>query len=166
MLFKTQHCISWWHHQMEIFSTFPGEFPAQRPVTRSCDVCFDFRMNKRLSKQSWGWWFEMPSRPLWRHCYVKMAWDWIGIMPLSDIMVPCFIGRFQQLCLKEYCIDFNEPCDLFALAQAADIFVDTKGLFYCQFIAWNVNFAKLHLLSFKIYKGTFAFTEKRKSTSE
>ena len=21
-----------------------------------------------FSKQSWGWWFEMPSRPLWRHC--------------------------------------------------------------------------------------------------
>ena len=22
---------------------------------------------KRLSKQSWGWWFEVPSRSLWRH---------------------------------------------------------------------------------------------------
>ena len=26
------------------------------------------RLNKRLSKQSWGWWFETLSRPLWRHC--------------------------------------------------------------------------------------------------
>ena len=24
-------------------------------------------LNKRLSKQSWGWWFETPSRSLWRH---------------------------------------------------------------------------------------------------
>ena len=24
-------------------------------------------MNKRLSKQSWGWWFETLSCPLWRH---------------------------------------------------------------------------------------------------
>ena len=24
--------------------------------------------NKRLSKQSWGWWFDMPSRSLWCHC--------------------------------------------------------------------------------------------------
>ena len=32
-----------------------GEFPAQRPVTRSFDVLFDMRLNKRLSKQSWGW---------------------------------------------------------------------------------------------------------------
>ena len=44
-----------------------GEFPAQRPVTRSFDVFFDLRLNKRLSKQSWGWWFETPSRPLWCH---------------------------------------------------------------------------------------------------
>ena len=45
-----------------------GEFPAERPVTRSFDVFVDLRLNKRLSKQSCGWWFETLSRPLWRHC--------------------------------------------------------------------------------------------------
>ena len=30
-------------------------FPAQRPVMRSFDVFFDLRLNKRLSKQWWGW---------------------------------------------------------------------------------------------------------------
>ena len=59
---------SWWRHQVETFSALlaicagnspvSGEFPAQRPVTRSFDVFFDLRLNKRLSKQSWGWWFE------------------------------------------------------------------------------------------------------------
>ena len=34
--------------------TGPGEFPAQRPVTRSFDVFFDLRLNKRSSKQPWG----------------------------------------------------------------------------------------------------------------
>ena len=68
----------WWCHQMETFSALlaicagnspvPGEFPTQSPVTRSFDVFFDLRPNKRLSKQSWGWWFETPSCPLWRHC--------------------------------------------------------------------------------------------------
>ena len=53
--------------------TGPGEFPSQRPVTRSFDVFFDLRMNKWLSKQSWGWWFETPSWSLWRHCNVE---DW------------------------------------------------------------------------------------------
>ena len=51
-------------------SPVTGEFPAQRSVTRSFEVFFDLRLNKQLSKQSWGWWFEMPSRSLWRHCNV------------------------------------------------------------------------------------------------
>ena len=50
--------------------TGPGEFPTQRPVTRSLDVFFDLRLNKRLSKQPWGWWFETPSWSLWCHCNV------------------------------------------------------------------------------------------------
>ena len=41
--------------------TGPGEFPTQRPVTRSFDVFFDLRLNERLSKQPWGWGFETPS---------------------------------------------------------------------------------------------------------
>ena len=45
----------------------PGEYPAQRPVTRSFGVFFDLRLNKRLSKQSRGWWFETLPCPLWRH---------------------------------------------------------------------------------------------------
>ena len=49
-------------------SPVTGESPAQRPITRSFDVFFDLRLNKRLSKQLWGWWFETLSRPLWRHC--------------------------------------------------------------------------------------------------
>ena len=49
-------------------SPVTGEFPAQRPVTRSFDVFFDLRLNKRLSKQWWCWWFDTLSRPLWRPC--------------------------------------------------------------------------------------------------
>ena len=66
---------SWWRLQMETFSALlaicagnspvTGEFPAQKPVTRSFGVFFDPRRNKRLGKQSWGWWFETPSQ---RHC--------------------------------------------------------------------------------------------------
>ena len=69
---------SWRRHQMETFSALlaiyagnspvPDHVPAQRPVTWSFDVFFDLRLNKRLSKQSWGWWFETLMRPLWRHC--------------------------------------------------------------------------------------------------
>ena len=48
-------------------SPVPGGFPSQRPVTRSFEVFFDLRLNKRLSKQSWGWWFETTPHPLRRH---------------------------------------------------------------------------------------------------
>ena len=62
---KTRH--TWWRHQMETFSASlaicagnsPVQFPAQRSVTRSCGVFFDFFDFL---------WFETPSRPLWRHC--------------------------------------------------------------------------------------------------
>ena len=50
--------------------TGPGEFPTQRPVTRSFEVFFDLRLNKRLSKQPWGWWFETLSWSLWCQCNV------------------------------------------------------------------------------------------------
>ena len=63
--------IPWWRHQMETFSALlaicagnssvPGEFPTQRPVTQSFDVFFDLHLNKRLSNQSRGCWFETPS---------------------------------------------------------------------------------------------------------
>ena len=51
-------------------SPVTGEFPTQTPVMRSFDVFFDLRLNKQLSKQSWGWWFETPSSQLGRHCNV------------------------------------------------------------------------------------------------
>ena len=53
-------------------SPVPGELPAQRPVTQSFDVFFDLRLNKRLVKQSWGWWFETLSHPLWRLCILDI----------------------------------------------------------------------------------------------
>ena len=42
--------------------------PLTKPVKRSFGVFFLLCLNKWLSKQSWGWWLETPSRSLWRHC--------------------------------------------------------------------------------------------------
>ena len=50
--------------------------------------------NKLLSKQSWGWWFETPSRSLWRHCNVNPPSD--GHVYVQDtiwaITAPAHIG--------------------------------------------------------------------------
>ena len=74
---------SWWRHQMETYSALlalcagnspvTGEFPSQRPVTRSFDVFSDMRLDKRSSKQWRRRWFETPSRSLCRHCNVKLC---------------------------------------------------------------------------------------------
>ena len=75
----------WWRHQMETFSALlalcagnspvSGEFPAQRPVTRSFGVFFDLHLIKRLSKHPRCWWFETIAHPVWRHCNaVDVSW--------------------------------------------------------------------------------------------
>ena len=51
-------------------SPVPGEHKGHA-VTWSFDVFFDLRLNKRLSKLSWGWWFETPLRSWWRH-YIEL----------------------------------------------------------------------------------------------
>ena len=61
-------------------SPVPGEIPAQRPATRSFDVFFDLRPNKRLSKQWWGCWFETHLCSLWRHRN-GVRWLLAGIRP-------------------------------------------------------------------------------------
>ena len=92
---------------METFSALlvnspvTGEFPAQRLVTRSFDVFFNLRLNKRLGKQWWGWWFKTPSRPLWRHCndvksMLSMKQMMIGDLPFTQyVMISMAIDRLS-----------------------------------------------------------------------
>ena len=95
------YCV-WWRHQMETFSALlaicvgnssvTGEFPEQRTATWSFDVFFDLRLNKRLSKQSWGRWFETPSRPLWRHDVAIM-----GTLKLTCFPLQCLSWHSMEL---------------------------------------------------------------------
>ena len=63
LVIKWKHFPRYWPF-VQGNSSVNGEFPSQRPVTRSFDVVCDLRLNKQLSKQSWGWWFGTPSRSL------------------------------------------------------------------------------------------------------
>ena len=60
-------------------SPVTGEFLSQRPVIKSFDVFFNLRLNKRLGEKSWGWWFETPSRLLWRDCNAP-SWAIYGMV--------------------------------------------------------------------------------------
>ena len=96
-----------------------------RPVTRSFDVFFDLRLNKRLSKQSWGWWFETLECP-WRHCNVynyhhvfeeNTAGISIPIIYLNYIICKINISKYAVTELKskwccQYWFDFQVPYEL------------------------------------------------------
>ena len=83
-------------------SRVTGEFPLQRPVTRIIDDSFDLLLNKRLGKQSWGWWFETPSRPLRRHSNV--TWP--------SLKCCCWIIRYHACWCPAFALQrvSEQPC--------------------------------------------------------
>ena len=53
-----------------VIGSLRGEFTGHRRKgqwRRGLMFFYDLGLNERLSKQSWGWWIETPSHPLWRH---------------------------------------------------------------------------------------------------
>ena len=146
-------CNTWWRHQMEIF---PCYWPFvqgihQSPVNSlhkgqwhvSFDVFFDLCLNKRLSKQSWGWWFEMASCLLWRHCneiqrimqrsspwscywseqYVITCYDVLDVL-VRAIWSPYFTAVKQSYPWYEFGNDIN----LTHWGQVTHIFGSDNGL--------------------------------------
>ena len=64
---KWKHFSRYWPfvritHLSPVTSPHTGQWRGALMFSLTC------ALNKRLSKQSWGWWFEVPSRSLWRHC--------------------------------------------------------------------------------------------------
>ena len=75
--------INDWHDGVIKWKDFPRYWPCMRRIHRSPvnsphkgqwrgALMFSYicALNKQLRKQSWGWWFETPSRSLWGHCNV------------------------------------------------------------------------------------------------
>ena len=84
---------TWWRHQMETFSAslglcpgnepVTGEFPSQRPVTRSFDVSF-------ICAWTNGWVNNREAGDLRRH---HTHYDVIVILQLSAIRIPCIFAK-------------------------------------------------------------------------
>ena len=80
-------------------SPVPGEFPAQRPGTRSFDVFFDLCQNKWLSKQSSGWWFDRA------HCDVILmqCYKEVGNLLATSLLADSFVFSYsRRLMVLEY----------------------------------------------------------------
>ena len=136
------HMITSWNGNIfRVAGPLWGEFtghrwiPSQMPVTQSFDVCFDMRLNKRLSKQPRRWWLKTPLRPLWRHC--------IEITLVSHTCSPVFFGsnpiwQLHSLWDESQNVSLlrNDFCHLCYLLL---ISIETKfGMFYWKSI--NQNF--------------------------
>ena len=117
--------VTWWRYQMETFSALlaiyagnsptTGEFPAQRPMTRSFDIFFDLRLIKRLSKQSRRVWFETPSRSLWRHRNEKRSYWLSGIKSQFSTSMD-----LKYLCHPKQCSEIVEHANWMHLSYFLD----------------------------------------------
>ena len=86
--------FSWWRHQMETFSALlaicedihrsPVNSPDKGHWRGASMFFFYLPLDIRLSKQSWGWWFETLSRSLWRHRNVLEGHLWNHAVWLAD----------------------------------------------------------------------------------
>ena len=98
---------TWWRHQMETFSALlvhwagnslvTGEFPSQKPMTRSFGVLFDLRRTK-------GWVNHRDAgdlRPCCAHddVTVMFLWDWIALGECDFIyhFTCCYVAKLNIL---------------------------------------------------------------------
>ena len=103
--------ISWWRHQMETFSALlaicagnspvTGDFPAQRPETRSVDVFIDVHFNELLSKQI----EEQASKPVGRMVYFLL----ITFVPAQKLFVNIYMHNFIWELLWDDFVFFGLP---------------------------------------------------------
>ena len=61
-IFSTLLAFGRWIHRWPVNSPHKGQWHWALMFS------LDLRLNKRLSKQSRGWWFETPWLSIWRHC--------------------------------------------------------------------------------------------------
>ena len=114
-----------------------GEFTGHRwiPHTKASDaefdVFYDMRLNKWLSKQAWGWWFETPSRSLWRHCN---ALDWVNIVAAAGTTRQK--SASADIALTQLCVAIPVSASNGAvtkiLASGGAAFIES-----CAAIGWN-----------------------------
>ena len=86
---KWKHFPHYWSFVREIHRS-PVNSPRKGQWRGALMFSLICALNKRLSKQSWGWWFETPSRSLWRHCNDLADGNLILLVPVDCAARPCY----------------------------------------------------------------------------
>ena len=105
----------WGIHRLAVNSPHKGQW-------RRALMFFDLCLNKRLSKQSSGWWFEMPSCSLWCHCNVN---------PLPEPKLPLLT---RPLVTNSRLIYVHSYVSANKAITGSD---NDVAPFYCQAIIWT-----------------------------
>ena len=90
------------------------------------DVFFDLHLNEQLSKQSWGWWFKMPWRPMLSH---NVSW---------------FIYVFEASALIGLDMVFGKRL-VQTRAMTFTVIEYSAGLRNAVFCKWRESFDQVHL---------------------
>ena len=105
--------VIWWRHH-DVWLTTHSMMKA-----RLSDVFFDLCLNKRLSEQSWGWWFEMPSRSLWRPCnevglptlrkgiFLGCCHSWVGSNHIEERILFWYLNWLFHPCCAIFAPFYN-----------------------------------------------------------
>ena len=114
--------------------TGPRWIPHTKTSDADFDVFFDLRLNKRLSKQSWGWWFETLLRSLWRHRDVRCILWVLGscyryclLASIVHLTLMC-VSELSQHCFRFWFVAWSAPnhylnqCCLFANGSPHQLF--------------------------------------------
>ena len=100
---RWDNVTNWCHDDVIKWKLFPrywplcGQFTGHRwiYITKASDAglwyVFDLCQNKHLTKQSWGWRFETPSRSLWRHCNALWVMNW------KSVSITCINSQWPHM---------------------------------------------------------------------
>ena len=110
---KWKHFLRYWPFVRGIHRS-PVNSPRRGQWRGALMFFFDVRPNKQLSKQSWGWWFETPSRSVWRQCNETQGWYIITSRNgnVSALLNPSPTCRENDILVtgKRVSLCWNFPC--------------------------------------------------------
>ena len=131
-----------WHDDVIKWKHFPRYWPFVRGIHRSPvnplhkgqwrgALMFSLNcvLNKRLSKQSWGWWFDTPTRSLWRHCNgdeviehtASNVFDG-GALFLHKAIIQCIPPQTDTIRTSQYFAKWNHRCRVVLCQQFRNIY--------------------------------------------
>ena len=84
--------LVWGIHRSPVNSPRKGQWRGALMFSLIC------ALNKRLSKQSWSWWFETPSCSSWRHCNMLKCWAYES--KISYLLIFKRVYTKQQFCVR------------------------------------------------------------------